>query len=121
MNILEPIEFNIGKRVASTHVGKIARLPKRLREELNRRLDEGEDGGKLLRWLNGLEDVKVILADVPGVWDGRVNKQNLSHWRQGGYREWKRQLERRDIALMLLERGVELGEEADGVDLSNHL
>jgi hypothetical protein len=88
---------------------------------LNRRLDEGEEGGSLLRWLNGTDTVKKVLADVPGVWNGRVNKQNLSHWRQTGYRDWKRQMERRDIALLLVERGRELGEEMDGVDLANHL
>ena len=31
--------------------GKIARLPKHLREELNRRLDHGERGQALLHWL----------------------------------------------------------------------
>jgi hypothetical protein len=34
-------------------VGKIARLPLDTREELNRRLANGELGGSLLRWLNG--------------------------------------------------------------------
>jgi hypothetical protein len=35
-------------------VGKIARLPLDTREELNRRLANGEVGGSLLWWLNGL-------------------------------------------------------------------
>ncbi len=33
--------------------GKIARLPRALREELNRHLDEGEAGVDLVAWLNG--------------------------------------------------------------------
>jgi hypothetical protein len=34
-----------------TRNGKIARLPLAVRQELNRRLDEGEQGKKLVAWL----------------------------------------------------------------------
>ena len=34
--------------------GKIARLPGQNREEINRRLHDGEDGKKILGWLNYL-------------------------------------------------------------------
>ena len=67
--------------------GKIARLPHALREELNRRLDDGEVGTRLLAWLNGHGDVRAVLATHFG---GRpINKPNLTHWRQGGFREWR--------------------------------
>ena len=42
--------------------GKIARLPKHLREELNRRLDHGERGQALLHWLNSRPDVRALSA-----------------------------------------------------------
>ena len=34
--------------------GKIARLPDDIREQLNRRLNDGEKGKKLVMWLNSL-------------------------------------------------------------------
>jgi hypothetical protein len=47
--------------------GKIARLPRLLREELNRRLFANEDGAPLLDWLNAAPDIKDLLArNFPG-------------------------------------------------------
>jgi hypothetical protein len=67
--------------------GKIARLPQNVREELNQRLADSEDGAVTLDWLNGLELVKEFLA---GEFGGReINKQNLSEWRRGGFVEWE--------------------------------
>ncbi len=69
-----------------TRIGKIARLPDALRDELNRRLREGESGPRLLAWLNSLPDVQAVLTEQFG---GRpINPQNLSDWRQGGYWDW---------------------------------
>ena len=65
-----------------TRTGKIARLPKVIREELNVRLENGESGKELLAWLNGLPEVQKVIAEQFG---GKVvRKQNLSDWRQGG-------------------------------------
>ena len=48
--------------------GKIARLPRDLRDELNRRLQDGKQGGPLLVWLNALPTVLAVLArDFGGV------------------------------------------------------
>jgi hypothetical protein len=66
-------------------VGKIARLPLETREELNRRLANGELGGSLLRWLNELPAARDMLEFC---FDGAaITKQNLSEWRKGGFRE----------------------------------
>jgi hypothetical protein len=66
--------------------GKIARLPHGIREELNERLHDGEDGSGLLDWLNGLPEVaEVLKTQFAG---NPISKQNLSEWRLGGYREW---------------------------------
>lgn len=67
--------------------GKIARLPLAIREQLNRRLLEGETANKILPWLNALPEVAAVLQeDFEGL---RVSDQNLSEWRQGGFAEWE--------------------------------
>ena len=95
-----------------THNGKIARLPRDIREELNQRLDDGEPGGCLLEWLNSLS------ADFGG---GRINAQNLSNWRKGGFQHWLRQQERRNLVRELAENTKELAADASDVEIGNHL
>lgn len=66
--------------------GKIARLSAEIRDELNRRLHNGERGRSLLEWLNGLPQTQQILASAFG---GRpINHVNLTAWRAGGYQAW---------------------------------
>ncbi len=68
------------------HTGKIARLPHDIREQLNRRLSDGEQAHSILNWLNSVPEVQAVLA---AGFDGRpLNKVNLTHWRDGGYRDW---------------------------------
>lgn len=72
-----------------TRNGKIARLPFHIRDELNHRLYDGEQGLRLVEWLNSLPDVKRVLErDFSG---HPVNEQNLSDWKAGGYEEWRTQ------------------------------
>ena len=86
--------------------GKIARLPKHLREELNRRLDHGERGQALLHWLNSRPEVQALSA---AEFDGRpVSKQSLSEWRRGGYAEWLRLQETRAWAQEMIKETGEL-------------
>ena len=69
-----------------TRTGKIARLPRAIRQQLNRRLQDGEPGIRLVDWLNALPETQSVLAAEFG---GRpVSEQNLSEWKQGGHREW---------------------------------
>lgn len=69
--------------------GKIARLPLEIREELNRRIEKGETGVRLVNWLNKLPGVKDALKTH---FDGRpINEVNLTEWRSGGYVEWQAQ------------------------------
>ena len=71
--------------------GKIARLPKNIREELNRRLDNGETGPVILPWANGLPAVKKILdGEFGGV---PINDGNLFSWRHNGYERWLKKQE----------------------------
>jgi hypothetical protein len=62
-------------KIKATYRGKIGRLPKTVREELNRRLDNGEAGRRLIAWLNSL----------PGADPERpIIASNLSRWKSGG-------------------------------------
>ena len=89
-----------------TRIGKIARLPRALRNQLNQRLHDGEPGQRLLEWLNALPEVQAVLA---AEFEARpVNAQNLSDWKKGGYREWVVQQEALELAERLAEDAVEL-------------
>jgi hypothetical protein len=88
-----------------TRNGKIARLPLAVRQELNRRLDEGEQGKKLVVWLNELPEVQAIVAAEFG---GKpIREQNLSEWKQRGYRDWLAKQEALEIAERLGEDATE--------------
>lgn len=72
--------------MAEARKGKIARLPLKLRLQVNRRLRDGETGAAICRWLNGRTDVQALMAEQFG--GEPVKAQNLSEWRAGGYRDW---------------------------------
>ena len=95
-----------------TRNGKIARLPLAVRQELNRRLDEGEQGRKLVAWLNGLPAVQAIVATEFG--GKAIREQNLSEWKQGGYRDWLAKQEALEIAERLREDATEWSAEGRG-------
>ena len=66
--------------------GKIARLPRPLRDQLNQRLYHGEPGVELVQWLNALPEVQALLAEhFAGV---PISPQNLSEWNNGGFLDW---------------------------------
>lgn len=76
----------------ATRTGKIARLPHALREEINRRLLDGETSPVLLAWLNAEPDaVRIWEAHFEGV---PASAENLSQWRLGGYKDWISRRER---------------------------
>ena len=74
-------------------IGKIAQLPMSIHAQLNRHLQQEQPNKTLMAWLNGLAEVKEVLAADFG---GRtITEQNLSDWKQGGYQDWLRQKESR--------------------------
>src|SRR5471032_724926 len=90
--------------------GKIARLPLGIRNQLNERLQNGEEGKELVGWLNGLVVVEEILEEKFG---GRpISEQNLSEWKQRGYKDWCRRAEKRALLRDFLDEAAELEEEA---------
>ena len=88
-----------------TRNGKIARLPDEVRDELNRRLLNGERGNKLVMWLNSLPEVQAVMVEEFG--GSAIRPQNLSEWKQGGYADWLRQ---REALKMLKQLGNGEGE-----------
>jgi len=69
--------------------GKIARLPHDLREEVNRRLLDGETSRTILKWLNAQPSAVKVWDEL---FEGApASAQNLSEWRAGGYAEWRKQ------------------------------
>ena len=100
-----------------TGTGKIARLPWTIRDELNRRLRDGELGTQLVDWLNGVPEVQSVLKEQFG---GRsISEQNLSEWKQGGYREW---LARQEMLELIRDFAADAGELTRvGGPLGDHL
>ncbi|HEX4343517.1 MAG TPA: hypothetical protein VH255_09005, partial [Verrucomicrobiae bacterium] len=91
-----------------SRTGKIARMPKGIRDELNQRLQNGEPGSQLVEWLNGRRAVKAVLVEH---FEGRaVNEQNLSDWKSGGYVEWERNEEAKELMQQLGEKAGSIAE-----------
>ncbi|MEP6667881.1 MAG: hypothetical protein ABJF10_01940 [Chthoniobacter sp.] len=86
--------------------GKIARLPKPIREEINQRLERGATARSLVPWLNDLPEVQAL---VEVEFDGHlVSEHNLSQWRNGGYQDWLRYQEAVAFAEHLHERAGDM-------------
>ncbi len=100
-----------------TRKGKIARLQRHIRDEVNQRLDNGEPGVRIVEWLNELPEVKQVLdAEFEGK---PISEVNLSEWKQGGFRDWQAQQELLALAVELKSNASELV--ASGGELSDSL
>ncbi len=93
-----------------TRLGKIARLPKKIRDRLNQQILDGVPGKDLVRWLNGMNEVVDILVEHFNA--TRVTEQNLSEWKQGGYLDWLKQQERREWVRRLSDEAEDVAEDA---------
>ena len=101
-----------------SRTGKIARLPREIRDQLNQRLLDGQSGQRLLIWLNKLPEVKQVLT---AEFDGTpINAPNLSHWKAGGYEDWLTRRETLEQARELAADSRELTAATDG-KLTDHL
>jgi hypothetical protein len=102
-----------------TRNGKIARLPQSVQAELNRRLDDHEPGKRLVAWLNRLPEVQAVITAEFG---GRpIREQNLSEWKQGGYRDWQQRQERCALLRQLQAEAGELSAVTDGETFNRQL
>jgi hypothetical protein len=94
----------------NARIGKIARLPKPIREQLNQRLENGESGTSLVAWLNQLPEAQKIITEQ---FAGKpIRPQNLSEWRKGGYLDWLRHQLLREQTHWVAEQSTDLS--ADG-------
>jgi|ERR1044071_1093122 3-hydroxymyristoyl/3-hydroxydecanoyl-(acyl carrier protein) dehydratase len=102
----------------NTRKGKIARLPLRIREQVNQRLQDGHDARQIMDWLSTLPEVQPVLDEH---FEGNpINPGNLSEWRHGGFREWQHE----QLALSLvdnLEDDTALGQKELAGDLTAKL
>jgi len=70
-----------------TRSSKISRLPRLIREQVNQRLDNGEQNKRIILWLNALPQVQEVLAaEFGGV---PISSQNMSDWKKHGFRNWQ--------------------------------
>lgn len=93
--------------------GKIARLPRDIREQLNHRLDQGDPQNHLVEWLNAMPEVQdVMLLHFDG---NPIRPQNLSEWKSGGYRDWRAQAESREMAQCLQEEALAGKSDGEGL------
>lgn len=95
--------------------GKIARLPRVIREVINHRLADGQTAAEILEWVNAQPKVRDVLDRY---FDGLdVSPQNLSEWRGGGYLDWRETVEQEEQIRRLSEMSYNLAQ-AGGTDLS---
>jgi len=92
----------------TSHKGKIGSLPAHLREEVNRRLHDGQNGREICDWLNAHPRVLEILDER---WNEQpVSPQNLSEWRNGGFQIWLKSRERGEHLRTLAEWAADFTE-----------
>jgi hypothetical protein len=95
-----------------TRHGKIARLPHAIREQVNRRLQNSDEGKEIVEWVNSLPEVRAIMdAEFGGQ---PVSEVNLSNWRLGGYRDWEAQQEALEAVRRFGADAAEINEAAGG-------
>jgi hypothetical protein len=90
----------------------IARLPQRVRDQINRRLQNGEARKQIAEWLNTLPEVNALMAaEFHGQ---RINETNVVSWELGGYRAWEAHREALQAARQFGADAAELAQAAGG-------
>ena len=116
--MIQPTGSEKHKKSYMTRDAKIARLPQPIREQINRRLQNGEAGQQIADWLDTLPEITALMA---AEFDGRpINETNLVSWRLGGYRKWEAQQEALDAVRQFGADAAELTQAAGG-QLADHL
>lgn len=93
-----------------TRNGKIARLPKAIRDRLNQQIQDGVPGKDLVRWLNCNSEVRDVLLNHFNARD--ITEQNLSEWKQGGYQDWLAHQDRLDWIRRVSDEAEDVAEDA---------
>ena len=87
-------------------IGKIARLPADIREQVNEMLDDGLEYNRIIDWLTE--------QGHPG-----IVPKNLSNWKDGGYEDWLNHCQR--LAELEVKSGyaIEVAQQADPAKFQN--
>jgi len=97
---------------------KIASLPHAIREQINRRLQNGEAAKEISEWVNTQTEVKAMMA---AEFEGApIVEADLVSWKLGGYRHWEEQQEALEAAVQFGENAAEIAQAAGG-PLADHL
>ncbi len=92
--------------------GKIARLPAVLRLEVNLKLLDGQGAPQIVPWLNSQAEAIAIWEEL---FEGMpCSPQNLSEWKLGGYKEWRKRRERLEDLKELSSYAVGIVKAANG-------
>jgi hypothetical protein len=81
--------------------GKVARLPKEIRDQVNARLRDGLTYLSIAAWLSDLSY-------------GDISESNLSNWFEGGYLDWQQHQDRLETDKLKREFALELVKENEG-------
>ena len=101
-----------------TQDSKIARLPQGIREQINRRLQNGGSAKEIGEWVNTQSEVKAFMAaEFEGA---SIVEAELVSWKVGGYRHWQEQQQALEAAVQFGENAAEIAQAAGG-QLADHL
>ena len=99
--------------------GKIARCPAVIRDEVNRRLHDGETGKEVVAWLNEQPLVQSMLARKYA--GAPITEQNLSKWRRGGFQNWLSLVELAQVESLLRTRVAPQSQSGDGIIIGREI
>jgi len=91
---------------------KIARLPRDIRNQLDRRLQDGEPGNCLVEWLNSLPEARSARSPKDG--ESPFSEQDLSEWKATGHCDWLAQQAALEQVRQLSADVAELKQAGDG-------
>src|SRR5262245_52136524 len=88
-----------------TRTGKVARLPKEMRDQLNQMILDGVPFGKIISNL--------------GESASHLNEDNITNWKKGGYQDWLLDLERKQALSATREAALDLVKEKAGATVQD--
>jgi hypothetical protein len=108
-----PSRDDIPINLPTARNGKIAKLPRPIRDQINRCFDSGQSAVSIADHLNKLPEVKAMLE---AHFEGRpIKPQNLCEWKAGGYRDWQMRQELLLKQSELAADAQEMGQIANGM------
>ena len=87
--------------MSRARLGKVARLPAKLREQINQMLYDGKSGPQVIAFLRQNKF-------------SEITEQNLSEWRKGGYQDWQKDEKQMDRIRERAELSMRMAQAAGG-------